>query len=212
MSIADTIKNFFFPNRCPFCNKVIEEKEIVCKDCIKKFPINYFDGFAIGGFRCISPFYYEDDFRKGMLNFKFYDKKYLGKPMGILMVDTIKKSYGDLHFDIITAVPLHNKRLKERGYNQSEILARTIAEELNIPYIETLFKHKNNKVQHTLKGKERMNNVKNAYKVIDKSLIKDKNILIVDDIITTGCTIGECAKTLFKGGCNTVCCCTLCKA
>ena len=91
-------------------------------------------------------------------------------------------------------------------------MARTIAEELNIPYTETLFKHKNNKVQHTLKGKDRMNNVKNAYKVIDKSLIKDKNILIVDDIITTGCTIGECAKTLFKGGCNTVCCCTLCKA
>lgn len=77
MSIADKIKNFFFPNRCPFCNKVIEEKEIVCKDCISKFPINYFDGFAIGGFRCISPFYYEDDFRKGILNFKFYDKNTL---------------------------------------------------------------------------------------------------------------------------------------
>lgn len=47
MSIADKIKNFFFPNRCPFCNKVIEEKEIVCKDCISKFPINYFDGLLL---------------------------------------------------------------------------------------------------------------------------------------------------------------------
>lgn len=212
MSILDIIRTFLFPNRCPFCNRVIEEKEIACKTCISKFPKNYYDGFAIGGFRCISPFYYEDDFRKGMLQFKFHDRDYYGKSMGILMVDTIKRGYGDLHFDIITAVPLHNKRLKERGYNQSEILARVIAEELNISYTETLFKHKNNKAQHTLKGKDRMNNVKNAYKVIDKSLIKDKNILIVDDIITTGCTIGECAKTLFKGGCNTVCCCTLCKA
>ena len=212
MSIVDKIKNFFFPNRCPFCSKVIEEKEIVCKDCISKFPINYFDGYAMGGFRCISPFFYDDVFRNGVLQFKFNDRKYYGKSMGKLMIDAIKKSYEGMKFDIITAVPLHSKRLKERGYNQSEILARVISEELNIPYVETLFKHKNNLVQHTLKGKDRMKNVKNAYKVIDKSLIKDKNILLVDDIITTGCTIGECAKTLFKGGCNIVCCCTLCKA
>lgn len=210
--ILNIIKNFFFPNRCPFCNTVIESDETSCKKCTAKFPKVPFDGFAIGGFKCISPFYYEDIFKKAVLDFKFNNKVFYGKSLGIIMADIIKENYCDFHFDIITAVPLHKNRQKERGYNQSEVLAREISKKLNIPYMDTLLKHKDNLVQHTLKGKERMKNVKNAYKVIDKKLIKDKNILIIDDIITTGCTIGECAKTLFKGGSNIICCCTLCKA
>ena len=114
--------------------------------------------------------------------------------------------------DIITAVPMYYKNMRERGYNQSELLAKECAEIFNIPYAELVEKHKKNKAQHTLKGKERESNVQGVYRVIDSQAVADKNILIIDDIITTGNTLGECCKVLKKAGCKNICCAALCAA
>lgn len=93
---------------------------------------------------------------------------------------------------------MYYKNQRERGYNQSELLAKQCSEIMGIPYAELLEKHKANKAQHTLKGKERENNVHGVYRVADIELAADKTILIIDDIITTGNTLGECCKVLKK--------------
>ena len=107
---------------------------------------------------------------------------------------------------------MYYKNMRERGYNQSELLAKECAEIFNIPYAELVEKHKKNKAQHTLKGKERESNVQGVYRVIDSHAVADKNILIIDDIITTGNTLGECCKVLKKAGCENICCAALCAA
>ena len=121
----------------------------------------------------------------------------------------------DAHFkdiDIITAVPLHKLRKKERGFNQSEILASKIGKLIGVPYVGLLVKFKKNKVQHSLPRLEREENVKNVYKAINENKIKGKNILLCDDIVTTGSTLRECAKILFEAGANKVYCATTAKA
>ncbi len=211
MNLFPKLQTFLFPERCPFCGKVIDKKEIACNDCRSKFPEKYIECFTYGGYTCVSSFPYEGIFKKCILNMKFHSKPYYAKKMGIIMAEDIRNFYKGYSFDIITSVPLHRKRKRKRGYNQSELLAKEIAAELNIPYKEILFKQKDNAVQHTLSGEKRIKNVKGAYLLVDKSLVKDKNILIIDDIITTGCTLGECSKIIFKGKANLVSCGTFCR-
>ena len=113
-------------------------------------------------------------------------------------------------FDLITCVPMHKDSLKKRGYNQAELLARECAEIMELPYADTLIKYKLAQAQHCIKANHRAKNVKGVYRIIDKELIKDKNILIIDDIITTGHTLGECARILTKNGCKSVSCAVVC--
>jgi competence protein ComFC len=141
---------------------------------------------------------------------KFNSRPNYGRQMAVYIAQDIKRYYNDVEFNMITSVPLYRAQLFDRGYNQSRILAREIGRILSLPYEDVLIKYRNNKRQYTLKAKERAKNVARVYKVADKSLIKDKNILIIDDVITTGCTLGACSKVLFKGGANLVCTATFC--
>lgn len=209
--VFSKIKNFVFPKRCPYCNEVIKGSENACNACMDKFPSTYIDGFTKGGYRCVSSFPYENIFKNAIFNIKFRSKTVYVPQVAITMVSDINNFYRNKNIDFITAVPLHKKRYRKRGFNQSQLIAENISKQLKIPYIEALVKVKNNKIQHTLKSKERMSNVKNAYKVVDKAILKDKNILIIDDIITTGHTLGECCNVLCKGGAKDVFCATLCR-
>lgn len=105
---------------------------------------------------------------------------------------------------------MHKDTLRKRGYNQAELLARECARLLGIEYADLLVKTKKNKTQHSIKAAERAKNVIGVYSPINKNLIKGKRILIIDDIITTGSTLGECARILNKCKCGEICCCTLC--
>lgn len=212
MIIIDKIKDFFFPCRCPYCNSVIEENKEGCEKCIGDFHKEYIKSFAHGGYMCVSSFPYLERYKRAVTEFKFNNKRSFSHQMGITMARDIMKIYGDCHFDVITSVPLHKKRLKKRGYNQSRLLAKEIGKLMGISYEDLLLKQKNNKIQHTLNRKERIKNVKNAYRVIDKSMVKGKNILIIDDIITTGYTLGECCKMLRNAKANLIVCGTLCKS
>lgn len=211
MKIAKFIRKFFFPARCPFCKNVMEIDEYCCPHCKDKLSSTYIENFARGGYRCVSSFPYDGVYKSAIKGLKFNNKPRRSKQLAMLMESDIRDYYRDITFDIITSVPLHRKRQRLRGYNQSQLIGKELSALLNIPYVEVLEKHKDNEIQHTLKAKYRIKNVKNAYRLIDRKLVKNKNVLVVDDIITTGCTLGECSKVIRNGGAKCVACCTFCK-
>lgn len=208
--VKDSIVDTFYTVKCPYCRKVIDKNKCACKECAETFPEFTIIRFAVGGYKCISPLPYKDNFAKAVKQFKFYNQGVYAKQFSMLMSERILCNYKCEKIDFITCVPMHKNALKIRRYNQAELLAKQCAEILKIPYADTLQKIKENKAQHSIKGSERAQNVKGVYQVINKELIKGKNILIIDDIITTGNTLGECAKMLKKAECKNICCATVC--
>ena len=102
-------------------------------------------------------------------------------------------------YDIIMPIPISKKRLKQRGYNQSSVFAKKVAKILKIVYFENaILKMKNNQPQSSLSQEERVKNVQNVYKINEKYLqmLKNKKILLIDDIFTTGSTSNECSRIL----------------
>ena len=128
------------------------------------------------------------------------------------MFDYAKKNFMDefLNFDYLVPIPIHEKRRKERGFNQTEVLVKELSKLSGIPYDnEILLRHKQTKPQNSLTPKERKDNIKGAFFVNKADLIENKKILIVDDIFTTGSTVEEAAKELYKNGAVNVCVFTL---
>jgi len=108
-------------------------------------------------------------------------------------------------FDQITAIPLYATRLREREFNQSEILAKMIGEKFNIPYYKNILKRQHHTIsQTTLSQKERWTNLSEAFRIKNSSIVSNKNILIVDDLLTTGATASEAARILKENGAATV--------
>jgi ComF family protein len=208
--VKERLISFIFPKKCIFCGKVISVDNDCCDNCRDKLPVEYIRCYARGPYRCVASFPYSGMYRKTLLKFKYKSKPVYGKQMAAFLAKDIQNYYDDVDFDLITAVPLHKSQLTEREYNQSEIIAREVARLMSVPYKEVLTKYRNNKRQHTLKGKARAKNVSRVYKVEDKKSVKDKNILIIDDVITTGCTLGACSKVVFKAGANLVCTAAFC--
>ena len=146
-------------------------------------------------------FKYEDLIRSQLLSLKFQEKPYIYKTIAYFL-EKSQKSFEKLKkYDIIIIVPISRRRMKQRGYNQSELIARKIAPIISAEIAKNIIiKIKNIPAQSTLNKLQREKNVKNAYiaKNIDK--IKNKKILIFDDIYTTGSTVNECAKMLVEKG------------
>ena len=120
------------------------------------------------------------------------------------MSQTIKKYYSNI--DFITFVPISSVRKTKRKFDQSEVLSENISKIINVPLIRTLEKTVDNAEQHNLERSDRVKNILNVYKVVNKENIKGKNILLIDDVCTTGSTLKECAKMLFENGAKTVRC------
>lgn len=220
MKILNFLLTFIYPKTCMSCDTLLNynAKIELCDNCAKDFN-------PYRGNRCITcdrpidntgecsickseKIYFEKGYcvypyaravRNTILNFKFKNMAlyytYLGSKMTEYYFEYIMESY-----DYITAVPIHKKKLKVRGYNQAELLAEYISEQINIPYCTVLKRTVNTKPQNALNKKERVVNIKNAFSLIDNINIKNKSILIVDDIFTTGTTINECCKVLKKAG------------
>ena len=108
--------------------------------------------------------------------------------------------------EVVVSVPISKERLKERGYNQSELIAKKTAECLGIPYANCMIKTKHNSEQHRLHLKDRKENVKGVYELEENKHITNKKVLLVDDIVTTGYTLAECASVLMEHGAKEVLC------
>ncbi len=137
--------------------------------------------------------------RKIILNYKFNDKSYLYKTIVNFLLKNEKLFKILKSYDTIIPVPISAKRYKERGYNQSYLIAKEIAKNLKIKCNNnSLLKAKNIIEQSKLNKEERQTNIKGAYVLINKKTLQDKKILLIDDIYTTGSTVKECSKILMQ--------------
>lgn len=208
LNYLEKILEYIFLPSCGICSKLGEG--YLCKNCgkeIRKYIINLEKSDKNENMR-IKKFFvlkYDGIVRKNIIKYKFNDKPYLYKMFSKIILEDKKACEFIKSYDIIIPVPVHKARKSKRGYNQSEIIAKEISKELKIKmYNDILIKINNNKVQSTLNKNERKENVKNAYKIINEQKINNKNIIIFDDIYTTGSTINECIKTLKKSNVNKI--------
>ncbi len=216
MGIILNILDLFFPPKCIFCGKFLQKgTDCLCEKCLKGLPFTKgAQATQKGDFydECVSPLLYEGDVRKSILRFKFKGATAYADCYGKLMAACIREHLSG-KYDLITWVPLSVKRAKTRGYDQAMLLALAVALELDDVAVETLVKTAHVQAQSTITDKEtRRANVSGAYELKDKELIDGKRILLIDDIITTGSTLSECARMLLLSGAEAVVCATLARA
>lgn len=216
MGIFANILDLLFPPKCVFCGKILPKgTECLCEKCNAGLPFT--KGAQVsqkGEFydECVSPLLYEGDVRKSILRFKFRGMTAYADCYGRLMAACIREHLSG-RFDLITWVPLSSKRVKDRGYDQAMLLALAVALELDDVAVETLVKTANVQAQSTISDREmRRANVSGVYELKDKELIDGKHVLLIDDIITTGSTLAECARVLLMSGAESVVCATLARA
>ncbi len=186
---------------CPICKKHETTTGQVCPECILKSK-NSIDGVFVAS-------HYNDKLLKKAIHYYKYKFVYdLSKPLSLLLAQSLQNSTLSSP-DIIIPVPLHKRRCRWRGFNQAELLAKNL--DLQIPVItDILLRVRYTVPQVKMKNKnKRQENLTNAFKVIDTTKITDKNIMLIDDVITTGTTLVECAQTLKQSGANKVFCLVL---
>lgn len=187
-----------FPVSCGICGKI--NSKWICPKCYIKIKKELkFYTVTEKDYKLYFIGFYENLLRKLLLKFKFNDSAYLANIFVELLYKDIAFKEKIEEYDCVIPVPMYYRNKNIRGYNQTELLAEKISELLKIEYLNNvLIKRFQNQRQSELGEKNRIENVKNVYFLKDEELIKQKNILLIDDIYTTGSTIRECIKTLKK--------------
>lgn len=212
-SVLNKIYNTIFPCHCPYCGDIIPIDAYACDKCKKNLQQENIVTKLINSTN-VSPFRYDGVYKYAVYNLKFNKCPEYAEQMAVPMVSAINKAFKNQldeigNIDFITYVPTTKKKKYKRGYNQSQLLAKYIAMQLNIKCKPLLIKIKENETQHLLPRKKRKSNVKSAFSYNYKfNNLHNKNILLVDDIITTGATLSECTKALYAGGAENVLCTT----
>ena len=150
-----------------------------------------------------SPLVYEGLARTPVYALKFGGKRYIAKLLGAMMSDCYLSS--DMRCDIIVPVPMSESELKKRGFNQAELLAREVGGRLGMPVLPALIKLRDTRPQKELTGKERAKNLEGSFTAAFAEYISGRRLLLADDVLTTGATADECARTLLKAGAKSVC-------
>lgn len=214
MTIFHNLLDFLFPTLCPACNnRLIEYEKHICLSCISQIPKTNFhlqkdnklESFFAGRipFERITAFAH---FVKGgtmqpiIHELKYKNNPQLGVFLGELCGTDLQGSEFIKDIDYMVPIPLHPKRLKERGYNQSLEIAKGIAAKTGISIDdEVVIRTRNNASQAKSESRfDRWSNVENIFQLADKEKFEEKHILLIDDVLTTGSTIEACAKEVLK--------------
>lgn len=226
MKIIKKIENLLFPKRCPLCSQIIPFGETNCKNCLDNNRSYVPDNLCT---RCLknindcvctdkeiaeipylaAVYYYGDNVRKSLIEFKFRGNKSHAEFFGNKIAEKVAVNFPTADFDLVTFAPMSKKSLKKRGYNQSELLAKVVAKKLFIPCRNTIVKTKETLSQHNLDFSDRQTNLIGSMVADKRADIQGKTILFVDDIKTTGATLRECVKTLKNAGAKEVYCVTV---
>lgn len=208
--------DLLFPPKCVFCGKVLDSGEDgLCARCQRDLPW-LADGEAelTGEFfsLCAAPLRYQDKVRDSIRRYKFNGRRGYHKLYGKLVAQCVHDHLAG-RYDLITWVPLSRQRKKERGYDQAFLLASAAALELGEVAVETLRKERHTAAQSGLtEAAQRRANVLGAYTPVDPELVAGKRVLLIDDVVTTGSTLSECARTLRTMGAADVVCAALTRA
>ena len=213
MKLLTWLLDLLYPPKCVFCGRLLAENETdLCGRCRRELPTAEREikrGEFFTGCNCV--YYYENAVRQSVLRFKFRSMRQYADAYGRLLAMRLlpeREAY-----DLLTWVPVSAKRRRQRGYDQAELLAERVAAELGLPCERTLQKIRHNPAQSKQSGAAaRKANVLGVYRAVRPERIKEKRILLIDDILTTGATLREAARVLREAGAEKVICATLAAA
>jgi ComF family protein len=239
--VLDCILNLIYPETCFICSTPVARRQDcgICAACWNKavalriepprcsccgLPLNNFDKGAeylcgkclmnlppYSGARSFG--YYTAELSRLVQALKFHGRRNLVGLLAPLLASAFYESWSREDFDLIIPVPLHSKRKRERGYNQSELLARALAAQIAMPFSgKALIRFRSTLPQVGLSDSQRFENVRKAFSCIDPLQIKNKRVLLIDDVMTTGATASSAAQTLIDGGCFRVSVLTIARA
>lgn len=202
MNLLAYIWSLLFPPKCVLCGSVLKDGEQdLCKACRVEAPLfpnrkrklQFLDSFA-------AVWYYEKNIRRSLLRFKFYGKRSYAKSYGRLLAMELLNEHPD-GFDILTWVPISPLRKLRRGYDQVELIAKAVGTELGVEPVPLLKKIRSNPPQARITGEARRRaNVLGVYALREDAAVHGKKIVLLDDILTTGATMGEAARVLLTAG------------
>lgn len=228
-NLGTALQNLLLPPRCHTCRGVITDADQlhICTDCQANLPkiespVCTICGIPFNGAgtdhpcsRCLQtpPPYaaaraalrYEGACRDLIHAFKYNYKSHLRRPLGLLTAELLADFATRQQPDLLIPVPLHVSRLRSRGFNQAVLLGEVLSRQWQIPLLRQGLKRiRPTTPQVQLPLEQRTHNLHNAFRVTDSSAIKNRHIMLVDDVFTTGSTLAECAHILHKAGCHTV--------
>ena len=197
----DAFLDLLFPPKCPFCGKILPRPD-VCPDCAADLPwiVRPDSFYNEPDFSCAAPLRYDGTVRTALLAFKFNGHSASAQAFGMLIARCAAE-YLSGEFDVVTYVPISRQRRRERGYNQSELLAQAACRAWDVRPETLLIKTVHNPPQSGLhSAEERTANVAGVYTLAPRAYVSGRRVLLIDDICTTGATIRECTRVLRRGG------------
>lgn len=219
--VAKSIIKLIYPPSCHACGAhLVQGEQIVCLHCqhdlfAEEILVTDKDILSrLWGRVEIKQQFNLMSYKKGnraqklIYNYKYAGYTTIGTYLGKLTAKKIKKT--PYKFDLVIAVPLHSKKLKKRGFNQSELFAQAIANHLDIPYTNTIMTREKNSETQTRKSRiKRWENVEEIFKVVSGTELTGKKVLLIDDILTTGATIESVGKILEEHQIRSLSICTM---
>ncbi|MDD5863301.1 MAG: ComF family protein [Firmicutes bacterium] len=214
MKLYYWLMGVLFPPKCVLCGKILGKDELdLCRECRETAPVYPFGkrkGQFLDSFAAV--WYYEGNVRSSLLRFKFRGARHYAAAYGRLLAMKLQSGYPE-GFDVLTWVPVSRRRKLRRGYDQVALLAKAVGRELGMTPVPLLRKVRHNRPQSRIRdAAERRANVLGVYRVRDGAEIAGKRILLLDDILTTGATAGEAARTLKTAGAGEVHCAAIAAA
>jgi len=214
MNLLTDISDFFLPRFCPSCkNKLTAAEVVVCNSCLSKikhadrerteteFARKFKSEKIIKGFTSLFVFEKDKELQDIIHDLKYNGKFSIGIFLGKLLAAGAYDKIQEWKIDLIIPIPLHHLKRAERGYNQSDFIAKGMKKILHVPVKSRLIKRvRFTETQTNLNLVERKENMKDAFALRRNKLLQNKNVLIIDDVITTGATTSECGRALLKGG------------
>jgi competence protein ComFC len=218
------ITSLFYPPVCTVCSESIEWGEYLCLDCQAKAPritppfcercSEPFSGAISSDFECANcahrRLYFEAAVavyrsrgvvRHVIHQFKYGHQMHLCRPVGEWLCTALyDERLSRRQFDMIVPVPLHPARQRERGFNQAGLLAKLLSERISVPVKPLLQRTRYTTTQTAFDRSERMENLRGAFRLRRKADVRGWRVLLVDDVLTTGATLSECARVLKKAG------------
>lgn len=224
VSFFNALLNFIYPPICICCEARLQnEEKLFCTNCWQKVePVESNNPDELTALKVwgslplekVKSLWWFDDFIQNVIHEMKYNRKLsLAKKLGVDLADSILRDSDFASADLLIPVPLHKYKQRERGFNQSLLLAKSIAQNTGLAVGDKVLKRvQKTQVQAKLNAEQRMKNVDTAFEVVDGNRVKNKKVILIDDVCTTGATLFACANVLLNAGCDQVFAVTVAKA